>query len=85
MDLVFQPANQRIILNLTTTEVSTVRHLNRVYGANFIRDYLLKFIQQRNAQRRAARREAIMTAFIDAPAQTKQEVLTALGVTFNDE
>src|SRR5262245_4314026 len=85
MDLTADPANKRLILSFDDAGWSVVKHLNKVFGSTFIKNFFEKFFNDRSNQRQSVRGEVLSTAFKNANTDTKNQVLTILGVDFNDE
>jgi hypothetical protein len=78
-------ANKRLILQFTDDEWSTLLFINKVYGSVAFRQYIEKLLNQRKEQRRELRRNKILVSFESANDETKQQILTALNLTFDDE
>lgn len=80
-----QPANKRLILDLTDSEWNVILHLNKVFGNTFLKTFLEQFIAQRAIQKDSVRGEKLVSSFKSASANVQQQILSALALDFQDE
>jgi hypothetical protein len=85
MIITSQPANQRLILDLTNDEWAVVKHLNKVFGSVFLKTFLEDFLAKRLVQKNSVRGDRLVSSFTTASPAVQSQILTALALDFQDE
>lgn len=85
MNVILDNQNNVVTLQCDNQEFRTIRHLYKVYGNNFLRNYLQRFIEQRRQQRFDKRAQDIGAGFNSATPEIQAQVSQLLNVTIDDE
>lgn len=85
MNVVLDNDTNKVTLECNNIEFRTIKHLYKVYGNNFLKNYLEKFVNQRREQRMAKRAQDVGNRFNDLDGATQNQVLGILGITLDDE